>query len=165
MFVPAISLCRLLLDPTSLGVGFVVDKVVALVQVFLPVHLFLPVSIIPTKLHNHLHLRAWCCYQKDKRAKPGNNETKQCSFERIRRIDVGCLCIEGNSCVDQKSCRALNTAQRYFDSVQPTIRKLQRSTWSSTYKHGNISNLPGCFWKYSVYEDRAPAMFWTERTK
>jgi hypothetical protein len=33
MFVAAVSLCRLLLDPTSLGVGFVVDKV-ALVQAF-----------------------------------------------------------------------------------------------------------------------------------
>jgi hypothetical protein len=81
------------------------------------------------------------------------------------RIDAGCLCIECNSCVDQKSCRALNTAQRYFDSLQPTVRKMQRSTWSCSYKHGNISNLPGCFWKYSSYGNRAPAMFWTERTK
>jgi hypothetical protein len=38
------------------GLGIVVDKV-ALVQVFLPVHLFLPLSVIPTKLHNHLHQR------------------------------------------------------------------------------------------------------------
>jgi hypothetical protein len=53
MFVAAISLCRLLLDPTSVGVEFVVDKV-ALVQFFPLVHLFLTVSIIPKMLHNHL---------------------------------------------------------------------------------------------------------------
>ena len=96
-----------------------------------------------------------CCYQKDKRAKRGNHETKQCSFERIKRTDGGCLCFECNSCVDQKICGALNTTQQYFDSLQPTVQKLQRSTLFRSYEHGNNSNLPGCFWKYSGYGDRA----------
>jgi hypothetical protein len=51
-------------------VGFVVDEV-ELGQIFLPVLLFPPVSIIPPVLHTHFHLHA-ALNQKDKSAKPGN---------------------------------------------------------------------------------------------
>jgi hypothetical protein len=38
---------------------------------------------------------------------------------------------------------------------QPTVQILQLSTRSCSYEYGNISNLSGCFWKYSGYGDRA----------
>jgi hypothetical protein len=45
-----LSLCRLVLQPRSVHVGFVVNKV-ALGQVFLPVLSFSPVNVIPAMLH------------------------------------------------------------------------------------------------------------------
>ena len=45
-----LSLCRLVLQPRSVHVGFVVNKV-ALGQVFLQVLWFSPINIIPPMLH------------------------------------------------------------------------------------------------------------------
>jgi hypothetical protein len=53
--VAGLSVRRPGFDPRSVLEGFVVNKV-AVGQVFVPVFRISPVSIIPTKLHNHLHL-------------------------------------------------------------------------------------------------------------
>jgi hypothetical protein len=62
-------------------------KIMALLQVFR----CLPVSIIPSVLRSLLHLNN--TYQKDKRAKPGNHQRKQCCFEfhrKMERKDLSC---------------------------------------------------------------------------
>jgi hypothetical protein len=68
--VVGISPRGLVFNPRQVSVRFEVHKV-ALWQISLPVFLFSLSSIIPSKLHTHLHLLA-ASYQKDKRSKPGN---------------------------------------------------------------------------------------------
>jgi hypothetical protein len=63
--VAGFSSRRPIFDPRPLDVRFVVDKI-TLVQVFLQVLRFSPVSITPPVLHT------FGSYQKDKRARPGN---------------------------------------------------------------------------------------------
>ena len=66
-------------------VRFVVDKVL-LGQVLLRVALLSPVSTIPPLLRTELNVET-TLYQKDKRAMPGNLETKHCCLEYWRLLD------------------------------------------------------------------------------
>ena len=65
-----LSSWRHIFVPRPGNVRFVVDKV-AVGQIFLPVLLFPPDSIIPPVLHTHLYQHV-ALNQKDKRTKPGN---------------------------------------------------------------------------------------------
>ena len=83
-----LSLRRLRFD--TVCVEFLSDKM-ALRQVFLP-PVWVPLSVA---LHNapHSALPQWYIYQKDKRAKPGELHTKECSFVYRGSIRQNITCI------------------------------------------------------------------------
>jgi hypothetical protein len=73
-------------DPGSIHMRFVVDRV-ALERVFLVLLRFPAVFIISPMMHTG-YSSSYHYYQKDKRAKPGNFQTKRCFFGYREALDI-----------------------------------------------------------------------------
>jgi hypothetical protein len=97
MFVVAISLRRLLLDPTSVGVGIVVDKF-ALVQVLYCQYIccYMSVSFQQSSIIIFIYMLLLPEGQAGEAWKLRN---KAMLFRKDQKID--CLCVECKNCVDQ----------------------------------------------------------------